>query len=223
MFIIRVLFYALEGFMGSSFLTTINIGLGLFALVQFVKLIIQFGLPNHPVRFTMYLVSLCATSFFLMKALTDIGFVSPVDFMRWRIIPLVAGSLALLLQVITTIGQFSQIQQKIISRLPVMAGLLVFAFFPNKSEAFFGLCLLASALFLIISVGKARYQKRLFFKMCLFLGLFVGFSLTNQYWIYIIGESFLFPGLFYFFLFQQTFGVSAMVEQFQSDSLGVPQ
>ena len=203
--------------MGSSFLTTINLALGLYSIVLFMKLVIQFGLPNHPVRFTMYIVSLCATAFFTMKGLVGIGIIPPVDYMKFRILPMVIGSLALLLQVITSIGQFSLIQQKIVSRMPLIAGLMVFAFFPQKAELFFCICLLAATLFLSVSVGKARYQKRMFFKMVLFLGLFGGALLINQYWVYVLAELLLFPGLFYFFIFQQTFGVSALVEQFQSE------
>lgn len=207
--------------MGSSFLTTINVGLGLYSIILFLKLIIQFGLPNHPVRFTMYLVSLCATAFFTMKAIVGLGFIPPVEYMKLRVLPLVIGSLALLLQVITTIGQFSLIQQKIVSRMPLIAGLLVFAFFPQKAEVFFAACVLTAALFLSVSVGKARYQKRIFFKMFFFLVLFSGSVWINHYWVYVLGELLLFPSLFYFFVFQQTFGVSALVSQFQSEDLGV--
>jgi hypothetical protein len=221
MFIIRLLFYALEGFMGSSFLSTINIGLGLYSLILFVKLLIQFGLPNHPARFTLYLVSLCVSSFFVIKGLTGIGLVAPMLFIKWRTLPLVAGGLALLLQVITSAGQLSLIQQKVVSRLPLMAGLLVFAFFSDLAEYFFATCIIASALFLSISVGRVRYQKRIFFKMVLSLALFGLLILPNYYWSYVVGELFLFPAIFYFFIFQQTFGVSALVEEFQSESLGV--
>ena len=117
--------------MGSSFLTTINVGLSLYSIILFLKSVIQFGLPNHPARFLLYLVSLCACVFFTLKALTGLGYISPIDFLRWRALPMVAGSLAMLLQVITTVGQFSMIQQKVISRIPLMAALLVYAFFPT--------------------------------------------------------------------------------------------
>lgn len=198
--------------MGSSFLTCLNVGLALYSGILFLKLIIQFGLPNHPVRFTAYLVSLCLTVYFGMRAATDLGWLAPIYYIKWRPLPVLAGSLGVLLQVITAVGEFSHIQQKVISRMPLIGALLVFAFFPSKADWFLGLCMLASAVFLSISVGKARYQKRTFFKMLLFLGLFGVGVLINNYWLYMFGEIFLFFAVFYFFIFQQTFGVSALVE-----------
>lgn len=208
--------------MGSSFLTTINVGLSLYSIILFLKSVIQFGLPNHPGRFLLYLVSLCACAFFTMKALTGLGYISPIDFLRWRALPLVAGSLAMLLQVITTVGSFSLIQQKVISRIPLMAALLVFAFFPTHADLFFAACILAGVLFFSISVGKARYQKRMFFKMAFFLCLPTLLALTNTFWMYVIGQLFLYFVIFYFYIFQQTFGISALVEKFQAENSGVP-
>lgn len=199
--------------MGSSFLTTINVALSLYSVILFVKTIVQFGLPNHPARFIMYLVCLCASAYFTLKALTGIGYVAPVDYLKWRTLPLVAGSLGLLLQVISSIGQASRIQQKIISRIPLIFALLVYAVFPTKADFFFIGCILATVLFLSISVGKARYQKRMILKMSLFLLIFGVLIQAGNYWVYNLGELFLFPALFYFFIFQQSFGVSALVER----------
>jgi hypothetical protein len=204
--------------MGSSFLTTINVALGLYSVIIFFKMIIQFGLPNHPAKFTLYLVCLCVASSFAMKSLAGLGYLSPVDYLKWRAFPLVAGSLGLLLQVVISVGQFSHIQQKIISRIPLIGALLVFAFFPSEADKFYGACMLVIVLFLSISVGKARYQKRMLFKMLLFLLLSFLFILANNYWTYIIGEIFLFPALFYFFIFEQSCGVSALVDKFVSEN-----
>lgn len=206
--------------MDSSFLTWVNVGLGLYSGISFLKILIQFGLPNHPVRFTSYLVCLCATAFLVMKAMTGLGLLAPVYFLKWRPLPLVAGGLSLLLQVITTVGSFSLIQQKVVSRLPLIAALLVYAFFSAYADWFFAMCLLVGAGFFSISVGKARYQKRMYFKMVFFIALFVLFSWFNQYWPYVVGELFLYFALFYFFIFQQTFGVSAMIEGYQHSREG---
>lgn len=204
--------------MGSSFLTAINLGLGLYCVVTFFRMMIQFGLPNHPARFTLYLVLLSVTSYFVMKSLTGFHLINPFLFMRWRALLLVAGSLGLLLQAITLVGHNSLIQQKIISRLPLMAGLVFFAFFSDYAHFFLGGSVLASVLFLSISVKNARYQKRMLLKMSLFLGIFWLLSLCNQYWLYILAELFLFPALFYLFVFEQSYGVSALVEEFMEDS-----
>lgn len=207
--------------MGSSFLTAIHLGLSLYCVINFFKMLVQFGLPNHPARFTLYLVSLCASAYFTMKFLTEIHLVNPFLYMRWRAFPLVAGSLALLLQVITVIGNFSLIQQKIISRIPLIMALLFFAFFSEKADYFFIGCILVSVLFLTVSVGKARYQKRMLVKMAFFLLLFWIPRQFNYFPLYIVAELFLFPALFYFFIFQQSYGVSALVESMGQDS-GVP-
>ncbi len=204
--------------MGSSFLTTINALLALYSVITFFKIIIQFGLPNHPGRFTLYLVCLCAAVLFSLKTMAGIGFISPMDYLRFRTIPIVGGGLGMLLQIVTSVGQFSIIQQKVISRIPLIAALLVYFFFPSHAEIFFGVCVLACVLFLTVSVGKARYQKRNFFKMTLFLGISALFHLTENYWTYVLGDIFLFPSLFYFFILQQTYGVTAMVERYRTEN-----
>lgn len=207
--------------MGSSFLTAINLVLAIYCVIMFVKMLIQFGLPNHPGRFILYLVSLCVTSYFVIKAATDLSLVDPLKFMRWRALPLVAGGLGLLLQVITCVGQFSLIQQKIISRIPLMAALLALAFFDAYADYFLIGSLLATVLFLSISVGKARYQKRMLFKMNLFLG-FVWVGILTTYSAYVVTQLFLFPALFYFFIFQQSYGVSTIIDRHQDENFGVP-
>lgn len=204
--------------MGSTFLTAINVVLGLYCVIIFIKNIIQFGLPNHPARFTVYLMLLCTAAYFMMRALVDLSFMNPFDFMRWRTLPLVAGSLGLILQVIAIVGRFSHIQQKIISRIPLMGAILFFAFFAQYADWFFGASVLVAVLFLSISVGKARYQKRMLMKMTLFLGIFGLFRLINHFSLFVVGELFLFPALFYFFIFEQSCGVSAMIEEHHAQS-----
>lgn len=203
--------------MDSSFLTLVNVALGLFAIYSLVKLIIRFGLPNHPGRLTIYLVSFCAAIYFGMKAAVALGMVPPFAWMRWRALPLVAGSLSLLLQVFSIIGRISHLQQKVISRLPLIAGLLFFAFFPAYADYFFMGTVVIGALFLSISVGKSRHQKRLYAKMTMFLALFLIFSMTNIYWLFVVGEALLLGAMFYFFLFEESIGVKTMIEDFSNE------
>jgi hypothetical protein len=203
--------------MDSSFLTLVNVALALFAFYSLVKLIARFGLPNHPARLTIYLVTFCAAIYFGMKAAVALGMVPPFVWLRWRTLPLVAGSLALLLQVFSIIGRISHLQQKVISRLPLIAGLLFFAFFPAYADYFFMGTVAIGGIFLSISVGKSRHQKRLYVKMSLFLLLFFIFSLTNIYWLFVVGEAFLLGAMFYFFLFEESIGVKALVEDFSNE------
>ena len=203
--------------MGSSFLTAINLALSLYCVIQFLKMIVQFGLPNHPGRFTLYLVMLNTMIFFSMKALVDLNLLHPFLYVRWRTLPLIAGGLGLILQVITTVGKFSYVQQKIVSRLPLIGAVLFFAFFAEFAEWFVIFAVIASFLFLTISVGKVRYQKRAFYKMTFFLALFWSLKLLNYFWAYIAGELLLFPALFYFFIFQQCYGVSTLAEDWTEE------
>ena len=203
--------------MDSSFLTVVNVVLGLFATYSFFKLVLRFGLPNHPARLSIYIVCFCAAIYFGMKAAVGLGLVPPFAWLRWRALPLVAGSLALLLQVIGSVGTISRLQQKVLSRLPLIAGLIVFAFFPAWADHFFAATIVISCAFLSISVGKARHQKRLFFKMGLFLLFFVGLSLANEYWLFVIGDALLIVAMFYFFLFEESLAVKVMLEEFSSE------
>jgi hypothetical protein len=204
-----------DGTMDSSFLTWLNVGLALYSGISFFKMLIQFGLPNHPARFTCYLIALCSVSYFGFQAAVDLHWFSPVVWMKWRTLPLVAGGLSLLLQVIMLIGQFSFIQQKVLSRMPVIAGLLCFAFFPDKAEIFLAFTLVLGSAFLSISVGKARLQKRLYLKMALFMLLFFLFKISGIFIVYLVGTGFLFFALFYFFLFEQSIAINSMIDDFK--------
>ncbi len=198
--------------MDSSFLTVVNVALGLFAAYSFFKIIVRFGLPNHPGRLTIYLVSFSAAIYFGMKAAFGLGIVPPLVWMRWRTLPLVAGSLGLLLQVFSTVGQISQMQQKVISRLPLITGLLFFVFFPGYADYFFTGTVVVGVAFLSISVGKVRHQKRLFLKMSLFMIMFQIIQAFDIYWIFVIGEALLLVAMFYFFLFEESLGVKTIIE-----------
>lgn len=208
--------------MGSSFLTTIKVALSLYSIILFIKTVMQFGLPNHPARFLMYLVTLCTTAYFTMVTLVHFQVIAPWDFVKLQALPMVAGSLALLFQIISSVGNFSLIQQKVISRIPLMAALLFFAFFPHHANIFLVVCILVGVLMFTISVGKVRYQKRIYFKMAFFLMLSFTLSEWGNFWVYTFAKLFLFFALFYFYIFQQTFGISAMVEKFQAENAGVP-
>lgn len=206
--------------MDSSFLTGIHITLGLFACLLFIKLIVQFGIPNHPARFVSYIVGLCLTIYFVGLAATDLNYLSPWKWMKWRSLPMIAGSLCLLFQTIMLVGTFSVIQQKIVSRFPIIAALMCFAFFPAQADAFASWFLVAGGLFVIVSVKKARYQKRLYLKMLMLFLLHVGFNYINSYVVYVIGQVLLFFIVFYIFIFEHSFGIAAMVDDFKESLEG---
>ena len=206
--------------MDSSFLTGIHIGLGLVACIFLIKMMVQFGLPNHPARFVAYMVGLCTTTYFLGLAATDLNLLSPWLWMKWRSLPLIAGSLCLLFQTITLAGNFSLIQQKVVSRLPLIAALMCFAFFSDYADVFVTWFLGLGSLFLILSVKKSRYQKRIYFKMAILYFIHLGFNYANIYSAYVLGQILLFAIIFYVFLFEHTFGVAAMMDEFKESLEG---
>jgi len=211
--------------MDSSFLWSplhiVNLALAIYCGILFVKILIQFGLPNHPMRLTVYLTSFCLSLFFLGKSLAGADLISPWLWLKYRPLPMIAGGLTLLLQVIVCIGKFSLIQQKVISRLPLIGALLCLAFFPTKAEIFLGATLAAGGLFLMFSVGKVRYQKRAFFKMLFFLLIFYSLRWVNVYWILVLGELFLLPAIFYFYVFQQSIGVASLMDDHYQEQEGL--
>ena len=206
--------------MDSSFLTGLHITLGLFACLLFVKMIVQFGLPNHPVRIVCYLVGLCVAGYFIGLAATDLNLISPWVWMKWRALPLVAGSVGLLFQTIMLARSFTRLQQKVFTRVPLMAALLCFAFFPYKADVFTAWFLILGGLFLIILVRKARYQKRLYLKMLLIFLVQVGLNYINFYSAYVLGQILIFFIIFYLFLFEHSFGIAAMVDDFKESLEG---
>ena len=207
--------------MDSSFLTGIHIVLGLLACILFLKMIFQFGLPNHPARFVSYVVGLCAATYFCGLAATDLGMLSPWTWMKWRALPLIAGSLCLLFQTIMLVGNFSLIQQKVVSRLPLMAALICFAFFSEYADGFATWFLIIGGLFLIISVKKARYQKRLYLKMLLIFLIHVGLNYSNYYLSYVLGQILIFFVIFYLFIFEHSFSIAIMMDNFKESIEGV--
>lgn len=203
--------------MGSAFLTTINLGLGLYCVINFIRSLFQFGLPNHPSRFTMYLVNLCVTTFMVMQSLTDFHLLSPWHFVNLRAFPLVIGSLALLMEVTSVMGHLTHFRQRILSRIPLIAGLVSATFFNPYADKIASALICISVLFLIVSVREVRYQKRALVKMSLFLVFFLLCKSTQYFGMYVVGVLFLFPALFYLFIFQQSFGISALVEEHQAN------
>ena len=206
--------------MDSSFLTGAHIGLGLVACIFLIKMMVQFGLPNHPARFVAYMVGLCTTTYFLGLAATDLNLLSPWLWMKWRSLPLIAGSLCLLFQTITLAGNFSLIQQKVVSRLPLIAALMCFAFFSDYADVFVTWFLGLGSLFLILSVKKSRYQKRIYFKMVILYFIHLGINYTDFYSAYVLGQILLFAIIFYVFLFEHSFGVAAMMDEFKESLEG---
>lgn len=204
--------------MGSSFLSTIHLILSIYCLVQFLKLVVQFGLPNHPSRLLIYLLSACTGVYFTLNVMADFNCVPPLTYLRWKSIPMVAGGIGILLQAVGMVGALGHIQQKVISRIPVLGALISFGFFPDYAHFILVACIVVTAIYLSFLVGKARYQKRMFYKMTIFLFLMWVMKISEYFVIYVFAELLLFPALFYFFIIQQSCGVSSLIDDFENKS-----
>jgi hypothetical protein len=206
--------------MDSSFLITIHALMGIFTCVLFLKMIIQFGWPNHPGRLTAYMVALCICFYFVGLVCTEFGLIPQKAWDHWRALPLVSGSLCLLMQSIMTGGNFSLIQQKVISRLPLMAALICSALFPQLASQLSLLFILAGGLFFIISVRKSRYQKRLYLKAIFFIILHTALNFSTGLVWQILSQAFLAGAVLYIFSFENSFGVWALIDDLSENSQG---
>jgi hypothetical protein len=181
--------------MDSSFLMVIHGLLALQVVFFMAKIAVHFGLPFHPQKVFIYLAGLSATAYILGQFLTDLNWVPP-----W-------------IETILLQGSFSLLQQKVFTRLALLASMLCFFLAPGVANILFFAQVVLGGIFLIISVRKARYQRRIYFKFLLFFFLYLLILKINLYSIYVLAEIFMGIVIFYFFLFQHTLGVGAMIQE----------
>jgi len=198
--------------MGSYFLSVTNLGLSFYCIFSFLKFMVQFGLPYHPLNFLVDVVLLSVTSFFSLKALVSFGFIYPQEYVLWTEIALISGSLGFLIQVILLSLNVNIFLKKILSRIPLLGAVIAPLLLPDSSRWFFIGSILISVILILFFVKKARYEKRILIKMVLFLGLFGLSFWINTYWSFITGGLMLYPALFYFFIFEHSCGVKSLVQ-----------
>jgi len=207
--------------MDSSFLIGIHFCMAFFSLILFLKLIIQFGLPNHPKRFVSYAFSFLVTLYLVGQFSADLGLVNPWFWMKWRAYPLVAGSLFMVFQSIMLLGSVSFFQQKIMSRIPILLSVMIFGFFSELADTLTVVFLSVSTLVLLLPF-QSVHLRRIYFKFIFFAGLSWGMTLIDYNW-YLISRVFSFAALFYLFNFQHCFNISALMddvaEEIQEGSL----
>jgi len=199
--------------MDSSFNNALEIVLAVFAVLAFLKLMIQFGLPRHPLRFLIFMVSLSLIFWLCGDTAATFKVISMNQWLRWRALPLVVTGVGLLIEAISIIGNLGYLQQKVISRIPLIASLVCFAIFPQKSFLFFVLSICVGFCLLLIGKDKARYQFRLYGKMLICLILGISLKPYNLVMTGIFSYVFFFGMLVYFFLLQQSFGISALIDE----------
>lgn len=168
--------------MNSSFLTWGHFFVSIFALFQTGALISQFGVPRDTIRFLGVILSVSLAFSFLAEGVAIFGFFPVFHFNS--LYGILLGVIGFSLPAYSYLGMVdhpSQIQRKVMWRLPILGGLI-----GNWMNLDFMLLVLLtgwlSAAGLIITVGNnQRYVLRLFFYQ-LILGLVYYGALQLDYW-----------------------------------------
>jgi hypothetical protein len=205
--------------MGSSFLTVLHSGLALFAGLAFFKLIIQYGRPNHPLKVISYLTTFAVFLLILGDPLADLGFISAWDWIKWQTLPLMASCFGLIFEIIMVLGGFNQLQQKIMTRLPLLAALLGYTFLKEHLQIIIPVTLILCLFLLIFSTKNLAFFRRVFIKMTIMLGLsslLLNYGAWNFQWLRAI---LLYFSFFYFYLYQQGLAAISLVDSFHNDQM----
>lgn len=198
--------------MGSSFLTVLHSALAIFAGIAFLKLIFQYGRPNHPLKVITYVTTFAGFAYFLGDALADLGFISGWDWVKWQTLPIMAVSFGLIFEIIMIIGGFSNLQLKIMTRLPLLGSLLGYTFLKEQTFLMAQVAIFICLILLIISTRNVAYFKRVFIKMTIMLGISQLLLLYAPWGIQWLRAFVLFFGFFYFYLLQQGLAAKALID-----------
>lgn len=206
MFIIRVVFYLLDGIMDSSFLISLHLGLTLCSVFVFFKQLRVFGVSNQAFKIMSHLSSGSLMAYFVLLSLFDFGFIDAWEWHRYHVIPMIICISSVLLQIIMLIGGTHNKLHKTLTRIPLLLALVVLAWGSKWADQF-TLVLLALSISLVMFMKSQRFQKRVLLKMYLFLVL----VLVISPWSLLIGELFFLAVIFYFSIFQNAFCIQDLL------------
>lgn len=202
--------------MDSSFLIWPSFVLSLFSLLLLGRMIVQFGLPKHPLKFFAYSIMLSWSCLWIGASLVLVGVMNLELWERWKLIFLIWPALGLFMEIISQVLKVSPLQQKIMTRFPILGSLIALAFFPQWVPFIVGIFLLLVLAIFVTQVGKFRYHKRLFMKFLFFVvlsGLSIYLPEVIRPWFLVM---LLLPSALYFYLLQDSFCVTAHLEQIAS-------
>lgn len=207
--------------MDSSFLIWPSFVLGLFSLLLLGKMIIQFGVPKHPLKFFAYTITLSWTLLWVGASLVLLDVMDLQTWARFKAVFLLWPALGIFMEMMSQLGQFSPIQQRLMTRFPIIGSLMALAFMPEKVPYLVGFFLLLVLAIFMFQVGKFRYHKRLYIKFLFFLSLSgISYFLPEVFRPWFLMVVLLFSAI-YFFLLQNTFCVTAQLEQIEAKESGV--
>lgn|SRR5690554_2383469 len=208
MFIIRVLFYLLDGIMDSSFLTGLHLVLSFCSIFVFLKQLRVFGISNEGFKIISHLSTGSLMAYFVLLSLFDFGVINAWEWYRFHVIPLIIWVSSLLIQLAMLIGGKNYQLHKTLTRIPILLALVIMAW-GSQWANHFTLVLSVLTFILLLIIKKQRHQRRILIKMYLFLFLSVGLG----FWSIIFSELFLLGVVFYFSVFQNTFCIQNFVKE----------
>lgn len=208
MFIIRVLFYLLDGIMDSSFLTGLHLVLSFCSIFVFLKQLRVFGISNEGFKIISHLSSGSLMAYFLMLSFFDLGVIDAWEWQRFHIIPMVIFASSVLIQLVMLVGGRNFNLHKTLTRIPILLALVVMSW-GGKWVNQITLVLFVLTLVMVLVMKGHRQQRRTLVKTYLFLFT----SVIVSYWSLFWGELFLLSVIFYFSIFQNTFCIESLLKK----------
>ncbi len=208
MFIIRVLFYLLDGIMDSSFLTGLHLVLSFCSIFVFLKQLRVFGISNEGFKVISHLSSGSLMAYSLMLSWFDLGVIDAWDWQRFHVIPMVIFASSILIQLVMLVGGRNYNLHKTLTRIPILLALVVMSWggqWVNQIT----LVLFILTLIMVLMMKGHRQQRRTLVKMYLFLFISIIVSFWSLFW----GELFLLAVIFYFSIFQNTFCIESLLRK----------
>ncbi len=196
--------------MNSSFHDLFGFLTLIFSFVMCVRLMVQFKFPDHPMKFMSYLVSLSLVFYLAIDLVVQMDENKYASFEKLRSLSLVLSSTGLLIQSVSIIGNFSLIQLKVLSRIPVLFALVSYSMSSNLLAILLFPTLLLSLFLMIFNMEKARYQIRIYIKLICLFCLYLVFS-KNIFFGQIFSTVLVCFSAHYYFKFQEAICVQTLM------------
>jgi|GEM_PF-3718725 len=168
--------------MDSSFLYWFHVLLTIFLFLGFLKLVIKFGISNHPSFHLFLMIFLSAISFSCLEVLNFSSALRIEELTRWQNAFAQVLLATLQVQLLSVSTEMHQAQWRALSRLPMIWGLIVFGFFNPQANFLFSAQIVLLCLNFLFMTQDLRLVKRL---LAIFIGLLIclGF-LSELEWTY---------------------------------------
>jgi len=133
-----------------------------------------------------------------------------LHFEKLKNLSLALGTCGFLVQLISVLGNFSMIQLKIFTRIPVLFALISFSMDFKFLTRLICLTLLLGLVLVITNFDKARYQARIYLKL-IFMFCFYLFLLEDTFYGQVLSYLPLCFTFYYYFKFQESVSIQALI------------